>query len=179
MDSNLPGSSVHGILQARILEWVATPSSRGSSRSRVRTRLLRLLHWLAGSLPLAPPGKLSELLKLKVKGKSFDCVGLFVTPWTVAYQGPPSMGFSRQQYWSGLPFPSQSFQRRINEEIIFSFSFQISFWYSKDTLQGIFHNNSFLLPLSPCSPCWMFPYKECPVWKVALFHIRLSQDRIS
>ena len=32
--------------------------------------------------------------------------GLFVTPWTVAYQAPPSMGFSRQEYWSGVPFPS-------------------------------------------------------------------------
>ena len=34
------------------------------------------------------------------------CVLLFATPWTVAYQAPPSMGFSRQEYWSGLPFPS-------------------------------------------------------------------------
>ena len=33
-------------------------------------------------------------------------VGLFATPWTIAYQAPPSMGFSRQEYWSGLPFPS-------------------------------------------------------------------------
>ena len=33
-------------------------------------------------------------------------VGLFVTPWTVAYEAPPTMGFSRQEYWSGLPFPS-------------------------------------------------------------------------
>ena len=33
-------------------------------------------------------------------------VQLFVTPWTVAYQAPPSMGFSRQEYWSGVPFPS-------------------------------------------------------------------------
>ena len=33
-------------------------------------------------------------------------VRLFATPWTVAYQVPPSMGFSRQEYWSGLPFPS-------------------------------------------------------------------------
>ena len=38
--------------------------------------------------------------------KSFSCVQLFVTPWTVAYQASPSMGFSRQEYWSGLPFPS-------------------------------------------------------------------------
>ena len=38
--------------------------------------------------------------------KSFSYVCLFATPWTVAYQAPPSMGFSRQEYWSGLPFPS-------------------------------------------------------------------------
>ena len=38
--------------------------------------------------------------------KSVSRVRLFVTPWTVAYQAPPSMGFSRQEYWSGLPFPS-------------------------------------------------------------------------
>ena len=41
-----------------------------------------------------------------VKMKSLSRVRLFVTPWTVAYQAPPSMGFSRQEYWSGLPFPS-------------------------------------------------------------------------
>ena len=38
--------------------------------------------------------------------KSLSCVRLFVTPWTVACQAPLSMGFSRQEYWSGLPFPS-------------------------------------------------------------------------
>ena len=43
---------------------------------------------------------------LKVKVKSFSCVRLFVTPWSVAYQAPPSMGFSRQEHWGGLPFPS-------------------------------------------------------------------------
>ena len=43
---------------------------------------------------------------LKVKVKSLSCVQLFATPWTVAYQAPPSVGFSRQEYWSGLPFPS-------------------------------------------------------------------------
>ena len=43
---------------------------------------------------------------MKVKVKSLSRVQLFVTPWTVAYQAPPSMGFSRQEYWSGLPFPS-------------------------------------------------------------------------
>ena len=43
---------------------------------------------------------------MKVKVKSLSRVRLFVTLWTVAHQAPPSMGFSRQEYWSGLPFPS-------------------------------------------------------------------------
>ena len=38
--------------------------------------------------------------------KSLSRVRLFATPWTLAYQDPQSMGFSRQEYWSGLPFPS-------------------------------------------------------------------------
>ena len=46
-------------------------------------------------------------LKVKVKVKSLSRVRLFATPWTnVAHQAPPSMGFSRQEYWGGLPFPS-------------------------------------------------------------------------
>ena len=53
------------------------------------------------------------LLKLmydheKVKVKSVSCVQLFLTLWTVAHQASLSMGFSRQEYWSGLPFPSPS-----------------------------------------------------------------------
>ena len=43
---------------------------------------------------------------MKVKMKSLSCVQLFAIPWTVAYQSPPSVEFSRQKYWSGLPFPS-------------------------------------------------------------------------
>ena len=39
---------------------------------------------------------------MEVKGKSLSCVRLFTTPWTAAYQAPPSMGFSRQEYWSGV-----------------------------------------------------------------------------
>ena len=41
-----------------------------------------------------------------MKVKSLSRVRLFMTPWTAAYQAPPSMGFSRQEYWSGLPLPS-------------------------------------------------------------------------
>ena len=48
----------------------------------------------------------SKYFKLLVEVKSLSRVRLFKTPWTVAYQAPPSMGFSRQEYWSGLPFPS-------------------------------------------------------------------------
>ena len=48
----------------------------------------------------------SKLQMLSVKVKSLSRVQLFATPWTAAYQAPPSMGFSWQEYWSGLPFPS-------------------------------------------------------------------------
>ena len=43
---------------------------------------------------------------MKVKVKSLSHVQLFATPWTIAHQAPQSMEFSRQEYWSGLPFPS-------------------------------------------------------------------------
>ena len=66
MDCSPSGFSVHGILQARTLEWLAMPSSRGSSwRSLTQgsnPRLLCLLHWQAGSVPLAPPGKPTHAL---------------------------------------------------------------------------------------------------------------------
>ena len=47
--------------------------------------------------------------KMKVKVKSFSPIRLLATPWTAAYQAPPSMGFSRQEYWSGVPLPSLTF----------------------------------------------------------------------
>ena len=55
----------------------------------------RTLEWVAISF--------SNAWKWKVKGKSLSHVQLFVTPWTAAHQAPPSMGFSRQEYWSGVP----------------------------------------------------------------------------
>ena len=73
VDCSLPGSSVYGILQTTMLEWVAISFSKTG---------------------------------LKVKVKSLSRVRLFATLWTVAHQAPLSMGFSRQDYWSGLPFPS-------------------------------------------------------------------------
>ena len=47
-----------------------------------------------------------KTLNSQVKVKSLSRVRLFATPWMVAYQAPRSMGFSRQEYWSGLPFSS-------------------------------------------------------------------------
>ena len=74
MDCSLPGSTVHGVFQARVLEWVAISFSNA---------------W-----------------KWKMKVKLLSRVWLLATPWTAAYQAPPSMGFSRQEYWSGVPLPS-------------------------------------------------------------------------
>ena len=74
IDGSPPSSPVPGILQARILEWVAISSSNA---------------W-----------------KWKVKVKSLSRVRLVATPWTVAHQAPLSMGFSRQEYWNGVPLPS-------------------------------------------------------------------------
>ena len=58
----------------------------------------RTLEWVAISF--------SNAWKWKVKVKSLSPVRLLATPWTAAYQVPPSKGFSRQEYWSGLPVPS-------------------------------------------------------------------------
>ena len=60
----------------------------------------RTLEWVA--IPF------SNAWKWKVKVKSLSCVWLLATPWTAAYQAPPSMGVSRQEYWSGVPLPSPS-----------------------------------------------------------------------
>ena len=81
IDGSPPGSPVPGILQARILEWVAI--------------------------------SLSNAWNWKVKGKSLSRVQLWATPWTAAHQAPPSMGFSRQEYWSGVPLPSPGLHIRI------------------------------------------------------------------
>ena len=58
----------------------------------------RTLEWVAISF--------SNAWKWKVKVKSLSRVQLLAIPWTAAYQAPPSMGFSRQEYWSGMPLPS-------------------------------------------------------------------------
>ena len=61
----------------------------------------RTLEWVAISF--------SNVGKWKVKVKLLSRVWHFATPWTAAYQAPPSMGFSRQEYWSGVSSPSPTF----------------------------------------------------------------------
>ena len=61
----------------------------------------RTLEWVVISF--------SNAWKWKVKGKLLSRVRLLANPWTAAYQAPPSMGFSRQEYWSGVPLPSPQY----------------------------------------------------------------------
>ena len=71
----------------------------------------RSLEWVAISS--------SNAWKWKVKVKLLSCVRLIATPWTATHQAPPSMGFSRQEYWSGVPLPSPEFlqRRAISKEL--------------------------------------------------------------
>ena len=85
MDCSLPGSSVHGILQARVLEWVAIPFSRVSSHPRDWTRVSHTA------------GRFFTIWATRER----EVAQLCLTLWD-----PMAMGFSRQEYWSGLPFPS-------------------------------------------------------------------------
>ena len=90
-----------------------------AAKSRQSCPTLQPHRWQPTRLlcPWDSPGKntgvgchfLLQCRKVKVKVKSLSRVQLFVTPWTVAYQALLSMGFSRQEYWSGLPLPSPLF----------------------------------------------------------------------
>ena len=75
---------------------------------------VRTLEWVAISF--------SNVWKWKVKVKSLSRVWLFTTAWTKAYQAPSSMGFSRQEYWTGLPWPSPILSHR---SALFNTSLQV------------------------------------------------------
>ena len=121
IDGSPPGSAIPRILQARTLKLgchfllqcvkvknesevaqscpTLWDSIDGSPPGSAIPRILqaRTLKWVAISF--------SNAWKWKMKVKSLSRVRLFTTPWTAAYQAPPSMGFSRQEYWSGVPLP--------------------------------------------------------------------------
>ena len=132
MDCSPPGSSIHGIPQARILEWVAIPFSRGCSWPWDRTRSSALE---ADYLPPEPPGKPSCCSGVEL----LSHVRLFAVPWTVAYQAPQSLEFSRQEYWSGLPFPSPCCSRPVLKKVFYPPQslclFTLKVWYVVLTLE--------------------------------------------
>jgi len=76
--------------------------TRGRSRPAFVTKEVDLGQAMKTLWTLVPLPVKRERKKVKL----FSRVWLFVTPWTIAYQAPLSMGFSRQEYWSGLPLPS-------------------------------------------------------------------------
>ena len=119
MDCSLPGCSIHGIFQAKVLEWGAISFSNACMHAKSLQSCPTLRDPIDGS----PPGSsvlgifqartlewvaisFSNTWQWEVKVKSLSRVRLVATPWTAAYQAPPSMGFSRQEYWSGVPLPS-------------------------------------------------------------------------
>ena len=115
-------AAVHG--NAKSQTWLDDWTTRKIALSYLLLLLSRFSHVrlcnpIDGSPPGSPiPGILqartpewvaisfSNAWKWKVKVKSLSCVQLLVAPWTAAHQAPPSMGFSRQEYWSGVPLPS-------------------------------------------------------------------------
>ena len=127
IDGSPPGFPVPGILQARILEWVAI--------------------------------SFSNARKWKVKVKSLSRVRLAATPWTAAYQAPLSMGFARQEYWSGVPLPCTMDKGK----------------YSKWAIIILLYSRHLLIPMQAREICmcavlslfshiWLF----APPWTVAL-----------
>ena len=173
MDCSLPGSSVHGIFQARVLEWGAIVfpdplfttlentrmireeevqrqswrnkgyqtnklnqaiyqvtdcnfGAESKATTTTTTQSLQLCPTLCDPIDSSSPGStiprilqartlewvaisFSNAWKWKVRVKWLSCVRFFVTPWTAAYRAPPSIRFSRQEYWSGVPLPSLRF----------------------------------------------------------------------
>ena len=104
MDCSSPGFSTPGILQARILGWGVMPSSRGSTQTRDRT-CVSYVCCIGGQVLYNYRHPRSPALCLCCVLSHFSCVQLFATLQTVAHQAPLSMGFSSQEYQSGLPCP--------------------------------------------------------------------------
>ena len=98
------------------------PIDGSSPRSPVPGTLqARTLEWVAISF--------SNVWKWKVKVKSLSRVWLLATPWTAAYQAPPPMGISRQEYWSGLPLPSPRFLLEGSNQLLLRYvTFTVTIW---------------------------------------------------
>jgi len=108
MDCSLPGSCTHGIFQARVLEWGAIAFCSNMFYDGLNRK--NISGW---SSQIKDNGKVSNYFPEKVLSKQHSSLllsrfsfGLCATPQMAAHQAPPSLGFSRQEHWSGLPFPS-------------------------------------------------------------------------
>ena len=97
----------------------------------------RTLEWVAISF--------SNAWKWKVKVKSLSCVRLLVTPGTAAYQAPPSMGFSRQEYWSGVPLtsPQRTLGRILKKMHTQGLIFNINYYFFYCFIESILTWNFF------------------------------------
>ena len=128
-------------------------SSNDSFSAAATAKLLQSCPTLCDPMDGSPPGSpvpgilqartlecvaisFSNAWKWKVKGKLLSRVWLLATPWTAAYQAPPSTGFSRQEYWSGVPLPSCKYF------FVFPVIASISSFIIKCLL---FHHSSFIL----------------------------------
>ena len=113
-------SSLHQVVSFNSIPYMYVfPKLVDVARGLFRSSLLQMYFIVSWTLPRASHGIFEKapngrnqfgLTTCQVWVKSLSCFWLFVTPWTVAYQAPLSMGFSRQEYWSGLPFPSPTCQ---------------------------------------------------------------------
>ena len=119
IDCSLPGTSIHGIFQARVLEWVALSFSRGSSQPRGGTQVSTW--WGEGrlicSLCQFPWCKCSHCGHLKLCcAESLSRVRLFVTPWTVAHQAPLSMGILQARILEWIAMPSSRGSSKLRDQ---------------------------------------------------------------
>ena len=106
--------------------------------------------------------------------KSLSRVRLLATPWTAAHQAPPSMGFSRQEHWSGVPLPCRELQvsevwKETSLPRLWEFeSWLTSFWGFPSTLPGKSHGRRSLVGCSP------WDCKESDTTERLHFHSSLS-----
>ena len=111
MDCSPPGSSVHGILQARILEWDTIPFCRGSSWPRDRTQVSSI----EGNFFIIWATR--EAHSINTPAKSLQSCLTLCDPTDGSPPGSPIHGFSRQEHWNGLPFPSPMHESENESEV--------------------------------------------------------------
>ena len=113
-------------------------------------------------MPFPSPMHESE----KVKVKAVSCVQLFETPWAVAYQAPLSMGFSRQEYWSGVPLPSSLVKTLFLDYVLLTLLPFIFESFSSEKAMAT-HSNTL---------AWKIPWTEEPGRLQSMGSLRVRHD---